>query len=68
MRHKFWMFRKVNDIPLRSKFLLIYVLSILLPVITINIFFYQRTSADIKIREQENLRKSIDRAAGNCLA
>lgn len=67
MRHKFWMFRNVNDIPLRSKFLLIYVLSILLPVITINIFFYQRTSADIKIREQENLRKSIDRAAGELL-
>ncbi|WP_440119501.1 sensor histidine kinase [Paenibacillus sp. QZ-Y1] len=67
MRHKFWMFRKVNDIPLRSKFLLIYVLSILLPVITINIFFYQRTSADIKIREQENLRKSIERAAGELL-
>ncbi|UOK60943.1 response regulator [Paenibacillus sp. OVF10] len=67
MRHKFWMFSKVNDIPLRSKFLLIYVLSILLPVITINIFFYQRTSADIKIREQENLRKSIDRAAGELL-
>ncbi|MEK4368613.1 sensor histidine kinase [Paenibacillus sp. FSL H7-0942] len=67
MRHKFWMFSKVNDIPLRSKFLLIYVLSILLPVITINIFFYERTSADIKIREQENLRKSIDRAAGELL-
>ena len=28
------------------------------------ICFYQRTSADIKVREQENLRKSIDRAAG----
>ncbi|PQP81489.1 sensor histidine kinase [Paenibacillus sp. PCH8] len=67
MRHKFWMFRKVNDIPLRSKFLLIYILSILLPVITINLFFYQRTSADIKIREQENLRKSIERAAGELL-
>lgn len=26
--------------------------------------FYQRTSADIKVREQENLRKSIDRATG----
>ncbi|MFC9709224.1 sensor histidine kinase [Paenibacillus sp. NPDC056933] len=67
MRKKIWMFHKVNDIPLRSKFLLIYVLSILLPVITINLFFYQRTSADIKVREQENLRKSMERAAGELM-
>ncbi|WP_240636683.1 sensor histidine kinase [Paenibacillus silvae] len=64
MRTKWRNFRTVNDIPLRYKFLLIYVLSILLPIIAINLFFYQRISADIKVREQENLRKSIDRATG----
>jgi two-component system sensor histidine kinase YesM len=39
-------------------------LCILLPIISINLFFYQRNSADIKIREEDNLRKSIERAAG----
>ncbi|WP_235540804.1 sensor histidine kinase [Paenibacillus sp. Root52] len=67
MRRNRWMFHKVNDIPLRSKLLLIYIFSILLPVIIINVFFYQRTSSDIKIREEENLRKSIERAAGELL-
>ncbi|MBM7566076.1 sensor histidine kinase [Paenibacillus sacheonensis] len=57
----------VNDIPLKYKFLLIYLLCVLLPIITINIFFYQQNSADIKIREKDNLRKSIERASGELL-
>lgn len=57
----------VNDIPLKYKFLLIYLLCVLLPIMTINIFFYQRNSADIQIREEDNLRKSIDRASGELL-
>ncbi|PWW07183.1 two-component system sensor histidine kinase YesM [Paenibacillus cellulosilyticus] len=57
----------VNDIPLKYKFLLIYLLCVLLPIMTINTFFYQRNSADIQIREQDNLRKSIDRASGELL-
>ncbi len=54
---------KINDIPLNLKFLMIYVLCILIPIIGINVFFYQQNSDNIKIREQENLRKSMDRAA-----
>lgn len=57
----------VNDIPLKFKFLLIYLLCVLLPIITINIFFYQQNSADIKIREKDNLLKSIERASGELL-
>ncbi|GMK38620.1 histidine kinase [Paenibacillus sp. CCS19] len=57
----------VNDIPLKYKFLLIYLLCVLLPIMTINILFYQRNSADIQIREEDNLRKSIDRASGELL-
>ncbi|MGO4108334.1 sensor histidine kinase [Paenibacillus sp. YAF4_2] len=54
---------KINDIPLNQKFLMIYVFCVLIPIITINVFFYQQNSDNIRIREQENLRKSIDRAA-----
>ncbi|ACT03929.1 sensor histidine kinase [Paenibacillus sp. JDR-2] len=54
---------KINDIPLNLKFLMIYVLCILIPIIGINVFFYQQNSDNIRIREQENLRKSMDRAA-----
>jgi len=67
VRSKVRVFHKVNDIPLRYKFLLIYLLCVLLPIMTINIFFYQRNSADIKIREQDNLHKSIERASGELL-
>ncbi|GLX68861.1 sensor histidine kinase [Paenibacillus glycanilyticus] len=56
-------FNKINDIPLNQKLLLIYVLCILIPIIGINVFFYQQNSDNIRIREQENLRKSMDRAA-----
>lgn len=59
--------RYVNDIPLKHKFLLIYLLCVLLPIMTINIFFYQQNSADIRIREEDNLRKSIERASGELL-
>ncbi|MEW4368263.1 sensor histidine kinase [Paenibacillus kandeliae] len=58
---------RVNDIPLRYKFLLIYLLCVLLPIVAINLFFYQRNSEDIQIREQENVRKSMDRASGELL-
>jgi Predicted signal transduction protein with a C-terminal ATPase domain len=54
---------RINDIPLNLKFLMIYVLCILIPIIGINVFFYQQNSDNIRIREQENLRKSLDRAA-----
>lgn len=58
------LFHKVNDIPLTYKFLLIYLLCVLIPIITINLFFFQQNSANIRIREEENLRKSIERASG----
>ncbi len=57
----------MNDIPLRYKFLLIYFLCILLPVMAMNVFFYQRNSADIRVREVDNLHRSIERASGELL-
>lgn len=55
---------RLNDIPLKYKFLLIYFLCVLLPILVINLFFYQRTSAEIRVRELDNLRRSIERASG----
>lgn len=67
MRSRSLFFHKINDIPLRYKFLLIYLLCVLLPIMSINLFFYHRNSEDIKSREADNLRKSIERASGELL-
>ncbi|MBO7747167.1 sensor histidine kinase [Paenibacillus sp. MWE-103] len=58
---------QVNDIPLNTKFLLIYLLCVLLPIMTINLFFFHQNSENIRVREQDNLRKSIERASGELL-
>jgi len=67
VRAQRFVFSSVNDIPLRHKFLLIYLLCVLLPIIIVNLFFYQRNSASIRIREEDNLRKSIERASGELI-
>lgn len=62
------MFRKirfrsvVNDIPLNYKFMLIYVIGILLPIIASNYLFMDRMSVLIKEREEQNLQISLERA------
>ncbi|NGZ74778.1 sensor histidine kinase [Saccharibacillus alkalitolerans] len=58
---------RLDDLSLKRKFLLIYLLCVLLPIMSINLFFYYRTSADIQAREQENLRRSVERAGGELL-
>jgi len=60
-------FYRINDIPLKLKFLLIYLLCVLVPIMSINVFFYYRNSEDIQLREKENLRKSMERASGELL-
>lgn len=52
----------VNDIPLNYKFMLIYVVGILLPIIVINYLFMDRMSGLIKEREEQNLQISLERA------
>jgi two-component system sensor histidine kinase YesM len=54
----------VNDIPLSYKFILIYLLCVLIPIISINLFFYNQTSHNIRIREEENIAISMNRAIG----
>lgn len=52
----------VNDIPLNYKFILIYIVGVLLPIMVINLVFLDRISELIKSREQQNLEISLERA------
>jgi two-component system sensor histidine kinase YesM len=53
----------VNDIPLTWKFVLIYLLCVLMPILTINVLFYKQVSENIRVREENNLHMTIDQAA-----
>lgn len=59
---KFKLRKIVNDIPLNYKFLLIFIVGVLLPVIVINLVVTDRLSDLIKAREEQNLDISIERA------
>lgn len=51
----------VNDIPLKYKFLFIYLLCVLVPILSINALFYVQISRNVDARERENLEISVDR-------
>ncbi|QTH41342.1 sensor histidine kinase [Cohnella sp. LGH] len=53
----------VNNIPLKWKFTLIYLLCVLLPILTINVLFFQQMSENIQTREHNSLQITIERAA-----
>ncbi len=61
MRLKRIFFNKVNDIPLNFKFLLIYVVCLLVPIIIINAVFLNRFSEIVRDRENNNYQISMDR-------
>ncbi|MFP4976956.1 sensor histidine kinase [Paenibacillus sp. CN-4] len=52
----------VNDIPLKYKFLFIYLLCILIPILTFNVLFYVQNTRNAETREEQNLEISMDRA------
>ncbi|GIO42117.1 sensor histidine kinase [Paenibacillus apis] len=52
----------INDIPLNYKFILIYVIGVLLPIVVINIVFLGEMTGIIKEREEQNLEISLERA------
>lgn len=53
----------VNNIPLKWKFTLIYLLCVLVPILTINVLFFQQMSDNVQSREQNNLQMTIERTA-----
>ena len=54
-------FNFINDIHLNSKFLMIYIFCVLVPILTVNLIFWNRISNDMKEREMENYNISINR-------
>ncbi|MDO7908772.1 histidine kinase [Paenibacillus sp. JX-17] len=52
----------MNDMPIRYKFLFIYLLCVLIPILSINALFYAQINRNAEAREQENLQISVDRA------
>ncbi|EGD47824.1 integral membrane sensor signal transduction histidine kinase [Ruminiclostridium papyrosolvens DSM 2782] len=53
---------KVNDIPLTIKFLIIYVVCILTPIILINVAFLEKFYTVVTQREENNYNISMERA------
>ncbi|MFZ5990009.1 MAG: sensor histidine kinase, partial [Bacillota bacterium] len=53
---------KINDISLNYKFMLIYIMCVIVPILTISLFFLDSISGTIREREEENFRISYDRA------
>ncbi|WP_236337264.1 sensor histidine kinase [Paenibacillus auburnensis] len=62
MKKRFRFTNIVNDIPLNYKFILIYIVGVLLPIMIINLVFLGRITDLIKSREQQNLEISLERA------
>lgn len=54
-----------NNIPLKWKFTLIYILCVLVPILTINVLFFRQMSDNIQTHEQTILQLAIERAAQN---
>lgn len=52
----------VNDIPLNHKFIMIYIVGVLLPIVVMNVLFMDRMSGLIREREEQNLEISLERA------
>lgn len=62
MKKRFRFRSFIDDIPLNYKFILIYVIGVLLPIVVINIAFLDRMTGIIKDREEQNLEISLERA------
>ncbi|MGD9154656.1 MAG: sensor histidine kinase [Bacillota bacterium] len=57
-----YLFRSINDLPLKYKFILIYALCVLTPIILINLVFLSKISTFVKEREAGNCRNAMERA------
>lgn len=52
---------RVNDLPIRSKFILQYLLGVLLPIVALLIYVLTNVTAEIRQREYQNAEQSLDR-------
>ncbi|HEX2945520.1 MAG TPA: sensor histidine kinase [Clostridia bacterium] len=62
MKPRLGFFNRINDIPLNFKFILIYVVCILIPIISVNAVLLDRLLKVVYEREENNYRISFDRS------
>ncbi|GFZ75575.1 hypothetical protein GCM10008018_20490 [Paenibacillus marchantiophytorum] len=67
MSRRWNLLRIVNDIPLKFKFLIIYLMCVLLPILCINSLFYLQDSRNTERRVMDNLRISLDRVGNEIM-
>ena len=53
--------RRINDLPIRSKFILLYLLGVLLPIAILLGYVLTNVSDEIRARETLNARQSLER-------
>ncbi len=52
---------RINDLPIRSKFILLYLLGVLLPIVALLIYVLTNVTSEIRQREYQNAVQSLDR-------
>lgn len=55
------LFKKVNDIRIRNKLLILYMVCVVIPIVVINFIFYLNVSQNEMNKEMDNLNLSMDR-------
>lgn len=53
--------RKINDLPIRSKFILLFLLGVLLPIAVLLAYVMTNVTAEIRARENLNAEQSLQR-------
>ena len=53
--------RRINNLPIRSKFILLYILGVLLPICVLLIYVLTNVTAEIRMRETRNAEQSLRR-------
>jgi len=53
--------RRINDLPIRSKFILLYFLGVLLPICVLLIYVLTNVTTEIRTREMRNAEQSLNR-------
>ncbi|MFH1513796.1 MAG: sensor histidine kinase [Bacillota bacterium] len=55
--------RRINNLPVRSKFILLYILGVLLPICVLLIYVLTNVTGEIRLREMRNAVQSLNRVS-----
>ncbi len=53
--------KTINDLPISKKFLVLYMLGVFLPILLLSVYLLTNTTSEIRSRERQNARQSLDR-------